>query len=219
VRKEQARRRTGAEPDDRYALELFRRAVAERDDAAWAMLFDLYNGMVAAWCVRAGGGGRYQFDELAAQTWERFWHGFTPSKFAQAGNLGAVLRYLRLCAVSAVIDEARKESAALLREPMTDDVVDSAPTPSDVVIDRAGQAALWRTIQGQLHGETERVLVQLLYELGYRPAEVQAHRPDLFPSVQDVYRLTRNVLDRLRRCSELRRWHEDFGTSQVWRSA
>jgi hypothetical protein len=42
--------------------------------------------------------------------------------------------------------------------------------------------------------------------LGLTSAEVQRRRPDLFPAVGEVYRVTRNLLDRLRRSPEMARW-------------
>ncbi len=55
------------------------------------------------------------------------------------------------------------------------------------------------------------MLIYLKYELGLKSAEIQARRPDLFPSVGDVYRLERNILDRLRRSEALERWFAEGG--------
>ena len=63
-------------------------------------------------------------------------------------------------------------------------------------------------IDSHLSSEEERALIYLKYELGLKSAEVQGRRPDLFPTVNDVYRVTRNLLDRLRRSPRLRECFE-----------
>ena len=53
-------------------------------------------------------------------------------------------------------------------------------------------------------GEQERLLVCLMYVHGLKPSEVCAGYARLFPSVEDVYRVKRNLLERLRRNRRLR---------------
>lgn len=189
-------------------LELFRRAVCGRADAAWSALLDLYAGQVASWCRRAGARDGEMLDELVAGAWERFWEHYTPEKFAAAAGLAAVLRYLHLCAVSAVFDHARKRTVFVALDELAESIPNAAASPLDQVVELLGVDDLRDLIGRQLGTEPERELMRLRYSRGYRPAEVHAARPDLFPSVQDVYRINRNILNRLARCSELRRLYE-----------
>jgi hypothetical protein len=48
----------------------------------------------------------------------------------------------------------------------------------------------------------ERLALRCLF--GYKPAEIHQHYPTVFPTVQDVYRVKRNLLERLRRNRALR---------------
>jgi len=52
------------------------------------------------------------------------------------------------------------------------------------------------------------VLMHLSLEIGLKPREIQAQRPDLFPDIKEVYTMTRNVFDRLRRSPEFHRWYD-----------
>jgi DNA-directed RNA polymerase specialized sigma24 family protein len=81
-------------------FELFRRAVAERDELAWQALHGIFNEQVVSWC-RVVAGRRGDVDELAGATWEKFWRNFTPAKLAAASGGTGVLRYLKMCARSA----------------------------------------------------------------------------------------------------------------------
>jgi RNA polymerase sigma factor (sigma-70 family) len=199
-----SRARSGEMHDDRPGLELLRRAVVAREDDAWAALQQLWREPVRGWCRRAGA-VEDDLDEAVQATWVKFWQSYTPAKLAQATTLAAVLQYLKLCARSAVLDGVRRQRALSdLGDAL--DVLDPAPTVEEQHLADEQRAVFWRLIDAHLLDQRERVLVQLTYVVGMKPAEVQAHRPDLFPTIQEVYRSTRNVLDRLRRSQRLRAW-------------
>lgn len=208
ARVEMARYRRNQAHDDRYAFEIFRRSVAENDGSGWRVLLWLYGPQVAAWCSRASNGRQHNLDDLTARTWERFWRTYTPEKLAHAHGLAGVLRYLKLCAISVVMDAGREQSIITSLDRLAGFRADDAPAPADLAVDDVAQKAFWQIVQARLHDETERVVVYLRYVMGCRPADIHVQRPDLFPSVQEVYRVTRNILDRLRRCDELRGWRE-----------
>ena len=202
--REQTARYRRREPyDGRYCLELLRRAIDGRDERCWQELHVIYDDQVLAWCRRAGAGLAAEPQELAALTWEKFWQNYTPAKLAAASGLTAVLRYLQMCAASVVVDYSRGRTRSV---PL--DAAERAEEQSAVgtEIERVDAEAFWHMIGRHLRDERERVLVYLTYELGLKPADVQAHRPDLFPTVSDVYRMNRNVLDRLRRSRDLAAW-------------
>ena len=54
-------------------------------------------------------------------------------------------------------------------------------------------------IQEELNGEDERMLIYLAYIQGMKPSEISSQHRKFFPTVDDVYRIKRNVLERLRR--------------------
>jgi hypothetical protein len=58
---------------------------------------------------------------------------------------------------------------------------------------------LWQVILEELNGEDERVLIYLAYVQGMKPSEISSRQRQFFPTVDDVYRIKRNVLERLRR--------------------
>jgi len=160
---------------------------------------------VRAWCRRAAGEWAGDLDELVTLTWEKFWRNYTADKLRAAGATARLLSYLKLCVRSVVLDAARHHASALPLDWVADrwDATRSSGDPCD---DGTAHAALWQIVDEHLHDECERVLVHLQFELGLKSAEVQAHRPDLFPCIRDVYRVTRNVLDRLRRSPAMRAW-------------
>jgi DNA-directed RNA polymerase specialized sigma24 family protein len=205
---ETLRYRRGVAYDDRYCFEMIRRAIAERDDACWEGLQSVYGEQVRVWCRRRAADPHLDADELVALAWEKFFINFTAEKFGMAGGSATVLRYLKMCAQSAVIDALRARSVVSSLDADPSEPPDTAPAVADAEAARATTAELWRVVSAALRGDQERVLVQLMYAIGLKSAEIQAQRPDLFPAIGDVYRVTRNLHDRLARSVELRAWRE-----------
>src|SRR5690242_1710727 len=82
------RRETYAE---RFCLELFRRAIVQRDDAAWAAVYDQYAAAVRRWLRTQPD----QEEEGVVIAFERFWRAVDATKFATFTSLSGVLQYLK----------------------------------------------------------------------------------------------------------------------------
>ena len=212
---EQGRYRRGEACDDTDALELFRRAILERDDTAWSAVHSSYNPMVLAWCRRASPNSTINSEEVASLAWEKFWRSFGPQKFEGAERIADILSYLKMCAASAVIDWARQQRWDFFlnlpgqedREgsPVVSGLTNSTQSSIEqTIIECEDRAELWAIVDRRIRIPQERLLLHLRYELGLRSTEIQMRRPDLFPDVAAVYRTTRNLLDRLRRDPQIR---------------
>lgn len=191
---------------DQSSFELFRRAIAGRDQECWQALMSLYHDHVLHWCLRSGAGFG-DGEEMAAAAWVKFWQSYTAEKFAgAAGSTSAVLGYLKLCSRSVVLDELRRRARFVPLEEGQHDAENGMEEQSHADIEPIDAPSFWRLVDEHLRDERDRLIVHLTYELGLRPAEIQHRHPDLFPSIRDVYRITRNILDRLRRSSALATW-------------
>ncbi|MGN6565768.1 MAG: sigma-70 family RNA polymerase sigma factor [Thermomicrobiales bacterium] len=183
-------------------FELLRRAIAGRDQAAWEAIFAQYRGMVLAWVRRHPALGALPEDDdyWINRTFERFWSAVGPERFDMFNGLAAALRYFKMCAHSVILDAARAQGAArdeALPEqlPARGDAAD----PAAIVGSELTRRALWDIVRAALTGDDERLVAELCFALDLKPREVYARHPDQFASVADVYRVKRNVLDRLRR--------------------
>src|SRR5215210_3760781 len=197
---------------DEFCYELLRRAIGERDQAAWDAVFAQYRGVVLAWVRQhpAGSAVREDDEYWVNRTFERFWSAVGPERFALFPNLATVLRYLKMCAHSVLLDAVR----ALGPQPpvpLTEQAV--ATGAAGGVVDAeavaAGEVAvqeLWRAIDGELHDEAERTVAHLCLVLDLKPREVYERHPDRFADVADIYRVKRNLLERLRRSPAIRRF-------------
>lgn len=204
-REQTARYRRHEPHDDRYCFDMIRRAIVERDQHCWSAMTEIYRDHVLGWCRRSGA-AEAELDDLAADTWERFWQHYTEAKLADAGrSTAAVLTYLKLCARSVVLDEARRRERTVTFAAEGQDTAGAADPPPSLV-EPADHDAFWRLIDAHLKGDHERLLLHLRYELDLSPADIHRRHPDLFPSVTDVYKTQRNVLDRLSRSKDLPVW-------------
>lgn len=197
----------GQPHDTRFAYELFRRALVERNEIAWEYIFNHYHGLVESWVRRSGAfissGESSEYFVVSAFT--RFWQAITAERFASFTSLAALLHYLQLCAGCVVIDSVRAQSWA---EMMPEENIPFGRTPTyspdEEAMDRVNRAEFWEYIDSQLHDEAERVVIFNSFVMGMKPGDIYSLRTDLFTCVNDVYNVKRNILGRLSRNQELR---------------
>jgi len=190
--------------------ELFRRAFVDRDEQAWTDSTDRYRPMLISWAGRCSASATImeRCDDIADLAFARAWSAISPERFAQFPTLGALLAYLRACVTTAVIDCARSEmiNERLYQVAEVDDVA----TPEQLVFEQFDRQELWRIANGLAHTEQERaVLIEdFIYDL--RPRAILTRHPELFASATEIYCAKRNLIERLKRCPELRQIYQEW---------
>nr|WP_290667450.1 hypothetical protein [Ardenticatena sp.] len=198
--------------EDESCFELFRRAIVHRNQVAWEAIYNQYHKLVRYWiqhCSSAYFTHEDDIQSLVNATFAKFWHSIPPEKFDNFKSLRALLGYLKLCAGSATTDRIRRQKYQTL---LTDlEEVRTLPSDDDIEqssLDKAAREQFWAYIQTQLKDEDEWFVIYHTFVLGWKPRDIQKEFPQRFPDVKDVYRVKRNVLDRLRRSEGMRRWME-----------
>jgi DNA-directed RNA polymerase specialized sigma24 family protein len=197
--------------NDGYCYELFRRAIVERNSYAWDAVYQQYRNLVSGWVRRSSGfeaaGG--DAEELVNFTFTKLWRSLTPAKFSRFDNLQAVLRYLQMCAGSAVTDRVRRRRYEQFLEPLEDFGIElSNHHAEQAVLSELERARFWANVREHLNDEQEEVLVYSYFILGLKPRQIFDRFSEQFDAIEDVYRVKRNVLHRLRRSPELQMWWE-----------
>jgi hypothetical protein len=197
----------GEPRDDAYCFEVFERAVVRRDDAAWEAIIAQYRGIVLAYVGQhtVAAMVREADDFWVNRAFQRFWSAVGPDRFAQFPDVAALLKYLKLCVHSVLLDEARARRAGSTTS--LDEVPETARAPLNAEHSVVGKLAgdqLWETILRELQDEAEQTVVYLSFARDLKPAEIYERHPQLYGSVADVYRIKRNVVERLRRSPEIR---------------
>ncbi len=176
-----------------FCFELFRRAIQERDQAAWEIICSQYQALVAGWVKRHHG------FESSGEEIQYFVNGafgkisgtITPNRFDSFPDTGSLLRYLKMCVHSVIVDHNR-----------TADQTNVYPLDESTEEPRQ---ALWDLINARLHDEKERLVVYGSFALDLKPQEVYDLFRSVFSDVDEIYRIKQNVLARLRRDPEFRK--------------
>lgn len=196
----------GESSRDEAGLELFRRAISERDEAAWKAIVEIYRGLLVAQAGRQVVRRLVTEDDgfCVDRAFQRFWHATSAGKLTRFDDLPSILKYLKLCLGSVLLDQARSRRRQAWLS--IDDIAPEAsvtPDPSSEVIGRIGRRELWATIGRELSNPRERLVARMSFVGGLSPREILARHPEKFHDVYDVYRTKRNMIERLRRSQAL----------------
>jgi DNA-directed RNA polymerase specialized sigma24 family protein len=200
----------GEREQDGAAFELLRRAICCRCQDAWAAIISLYRPVVLAALRRHAAAAASEADDYwVNRTFERFWAALSAERFDRFPSVGSLLKYLQLCAHSTVLDElrARRRAPADSLSQTGEDAAASAGD-EESTLGRLAASELWRTIAAELHDEPERIVTYLSLVRDLKPGQIHARHPEHFASTADVYRVKRNVLERLRRCPSVLKFVE-----------
>jgi RNA polymerase sigma factor (sigma-70 family) len=178
-----------------YCLELFRRAIVEKDQVAWLFVHEQYFRLVYYWIAQMDMPDTVFIEDLAQDAFLSFWRAYTPEKLDQAQNLGSILSYLKECAISTVI-QARRTVQKQRREEAGWHLWETQENQRSTA---SNGESLWQRIVERCQSEQEYFLAQLFYVSGLKPREIAEQYPDRFVNVQEVYRIQRNLVERLRR--------------------
>lgn len=197
------------EHDPAFCYELFRRAIVEGDQNAHDCLYQQYQPLVAGWVERHSGfpGSGEEVQYFVNRAFEKLWNAITPEKFSRFPDLKSLLRYLKLCVHSVVVDHGRARRGFTMDEEPMELAALGISTTDNVEADaiaKAQQRDFWRLITERLNDEQERLVIYGSFVLALKPRELQIKYNSTFSDVKDVYRVKQNVLDRLRRDSELK---------------
>ncbi len=208
--------------DPRYCFEIWRRAIVERDEAAWETLVNQYGNFVRRWLdQRLARFPALKFEEeaLINGVFINFYRFVGPEKFANFHNLSAILQYLKLCCATIVADAQRDfqarnldvslektggpghpalEEGQSLQEKLGDEF-----DMEESVVHSADRAVFWSGVWRKLPEPSDRLLVYLRYVLGMPPREIAQLYPQHFNDVTSVYRRNKNLLWRLRNNPEI----------------
>jgi len=185
--------------NDQCCLEIFRRALLQQDSHAWSVLMEHFHGIVLSWVRRHPQREAVRDidseENFVALTFERFWRVTVRNKTLEFTSLAGALVFLRACVNSVIIDTLRSQKEI----PIPENFERVAPEP-----DESNQR--WEVIKGFIPNAREQRLAYLLYYCGLKPRQIVQLLPREFNDVHEIFRLTRNIIDRLRRNKDRLRW-------------
>jgi hypothetical protein len=197
--------RRGDSTIDSYGVELLHRATVQDDQEAWASLQQCLAELVRGWLRRHPSrevAVRLDSEEnYVAQAFARFWQATTQGQQVEFRTLAAALQYLRASLNGALLDTVR----AYVR-PKEVPLPEPGAAGEPLVEDGGEGDELWEVIRILLPDQQEQRLAYLLFHCGLKPREIMHFCPREFSSVEDIYRLRRNMVERLLRHADSIRW-------------
>jgi DNA-directed RNA polymerase specialized sigma24 family protein len=193
--------------------ELFRRAILERDTAAWTEIYVRYRALLIFWAARCN--ARMSSPEspgdIADQALARAWAALTPERFANFRSLSQLLAYLRTCVVTTAIDSARTQAHS--EHTALPPHIAISETPEEIVLANMEREALWRKVLSLTATPAERVVLVESFLNSVPPRIIWARHPQLFPDVTAVYTTKRNLFERLQRNRDLLQLYEHLSVA------
>ena len=197
--------RNGEPSTDEYGLELLKRAIVQGDQEAWVGVQHCFNELVRRWLRRHPKrevASRLESEEnYVAQTFERFWQATASTRHVEFNTLAAALQYLRASLNGVILDTLR--AYARPREVILPEAGEAGELQAEDTTDRG---EVWEALQTMLADEHEKRLAYLLFHCGLKPREIVRFCPQEWSDVREIYRLRRNVMERLLHNADQLRW-------------
>jgi hypothetical protein len=134
--------------------------------------------------------------DIADQALARAWVALAAARFESFPSLAAFLAYLRTCVMATAIDHAREQSARARNEQLAN-IGAAGVSLEQAVLEQIQQAELWCLILSVAKSEQEQLLVRESLIDALPPRAIYARHPDQFANVAVVYRMKRNLFNRL----------------------
>jgi RNA polymerase sigma factor (sigma-70 family) len=188
---------------------LFRRAIVGCNSHAWEKVYQIYQPLVVSWVSRNSGLGAVdeEVDYFVNCAFDKIWSAVDAEKFGQFQDLASLLRYLQMCVHSVIVDYARSNQIRT-----TDlDILANLPTPDSPLIEKSvtdelERRRLWEMVARLARDEREIIVLRYSFVYDLKPSQIYAANPDRFESLEELYRVKRNLLNRLRRNQMLRQF-------------
>jgi hypothetical protein len=201
--------RCGAPSSNQYSLELFHRALMQRDPLAWEVVQQRFNQTVLYWMrVHPMREAACRFDSeenYVAQAFARFWQATVGNKEIEFKTLAAVLRYLRASLHGAIIDTLRTYS-----RPQQVPLPEPGEPGEPLTEEQENGSGLWEVIRSLIPEGRQQRVAYLLFHCHLKPREIVRFCPQEFSEVREIYFLRRNIFERLLRNAEYIRCRFDL---------
>ena len=201
--------RRGKPFNEAYGLELLHRAIMQGDQVAWAGLQQCLGEMVRGWlrchASREAACRRESEENYVALAFERFWQATVQQRVAFETLAGA-LAYLRASLHGALLDTLRAYS-----RPKEVSLLETGEPGEPYGEDQTDSNEVWEILQTMLPNRREQRLAYLLYYCGLKPREIVRFCPKEWSDIQEIYRLRRNIMERLLRNADQLRWRFNQG--------
>jgi DNA-directed RNA polymerase specialized sigma24 family protein len=195
----------GEASSDLYGVELFRRALKRLDSVAWEAVQQRFSEIMYGWMYQhpmRQVATRFDSEEnYVAQAFARFWQATAGNQKIEFTTLAAIMRYLRASLNGTILDALRAYS-----RPREMPLPEPGAAEGLFGEEQDDSHELWEAIQSVLPDQRQQRVAYLLFHCQLKPRQVVQFCSDEFSDVGEIYRLRRNIFERLLRNADYIRW-------------
>lgn len=162
--------------------DLFRRALEQEDSEAFGHIYRIYLHLVYFWLQK-----HPQFPQLhtpiedcVSETLLRFYRALRGPQFAKVQSLPSVLKFMKMCVNSTVIDLLRVQARQKVERDLPENLPAPSPSPSTL------PPAVWQRMVALLPVADDQLLAYLCFVLEMKPAEIVELYAHLWPDAEAV---------------------------------
>jgi hypothetical protein len=191
-------------------IQLLLQALTDREELSWERAWAVWAPRVSVWVHRHPQFGQSgeEAQYFVSRALEKLWRAVDEQKLAKFDSPAQVLQYLKLCVHSSILEWLRRPAIPDLlyidEDEQGRELQDPGRQVEPSVVERLDRNELWRIVAEHARTESEQVLVLAALVRGLPPRLIAQRYQGLFPDIQDVYRMKRNLLERLGRDPRLR---------------
>jgi hypothetical protein len=191
--------------NEKYSVELLRRATVQGEQEAYVCIQQCFSELVLSWLhshPKRGAACELDSEEnYVAQTFERFWQATALTQHIEFNSLAGAIHYLQACLNGTVIDILRAYS------PSKEIPLPESDEPGELQSeDNFEGNDVWDNLKKVIPDSNEQRLAYLLFHCGLKPRQILRICPQEFSDLHDIYRLRSNLMNRLVQNADLRRW-------------
>jgi DNA-directed RNA polymerase specialized sigma24 family protein len=195
----------GEPSNDLYGIELFHRALKQLDPLAWEVVQHRFSDVMYGWIYQHPMrhlASRFDSEEnYVAQAFARFWQATAGNPKIEFMTLAAILRYLRASLNGTILDALRAYS-----RPREMPLPESGSAEWLFGEEQDDSHEVWEAVQSVLPDKRQQRVAYLLFHCHLKPRQVVQFCQNEFSDVGEIYRLRRNIFERLLRNADHIRW-------------
>lgn len=203
-----------------YCFEMFRRAIVEKSEHCWALIYQQYERLVCEWIFEIVSDtqmlGAETPGSLVAKTFTNFWRAFDHSKLEKAAAFAPILSYLKSCAVTTVLQAKRAQRSKKPELELDDNgsresfsSLHSGQQSGQIVEESEFARKLWEIVEGVCRNEQERVVAWLSFVSDCTPDKIRTIHPGMFADSKEISEIRRSLKNRLLRNQDLKNLAEE----------
>lgn len=190
-------------PDACY--ELFRRALYDEDTEALTVVLKLYDRQLQNWVTTHAyywhtDGSVDDFISIAVT---KFYFKLKGSSFSNFSSVSAILKYLKLCVNSAIMQEYRKINRIITQ---SNEVLERKLITTSPVSKRQDFRELWDYLCTIFEQPIDQLLMRCAFIYNMKPSEIMTTYPNYWETAREVSIDLYRIRKKLRNDSSLQEW-------------